>query len=456
MKRIACLLTMGVLMWIGGFICPVPPQAQELSLDDLYRLALERSERIKFSEQNLFLAEAAKNKKRSLLMPRFSAYGSFTDFTETKRGPDTVISPGVVFPGTVVQPDYMGQWGVRLDQALTIDGKEIKDFNIARDNIGKQEKDIYAQKEDYMMLVASAYYEVLRARKTLEIADATVKRLTLYRSAAEKRLKVGEVTKTVLLRADGELSGAVSDQIRARNALDLAWAVLARSVGISEDFKLKEKMDPDLPLSELDEYFRMAQAERAEMRSAEIEKKMTQDQIRVAQGGYWPIVSVAGVYGRFDQYPVAVTTNRESVYGQVALNFPFFEGGLRVAEVREATVRDKQAELKLEDLKRTIRIEVESAYVELKNQRGILKSLEDQLAFARDNYQAVTRQFEFGLANSIDVMDANTLLVSTERQLATATYGHQVLQLRIKRATGLLLKEIIAGRQAAGKTAATP
>ena len=90
----------------------------------------------------------------------------------------------------------------------------------------------------------------------------------------------------------------------------------------------------------------------------------------------------------------------------------------------------------MEDLKKTIRIEVETTYLELKNQRGIIKSLEDQLLFSRENYKAVTRQFEMGLANSIDVMDANTLLVSTERQLTTAVYSHQVFKFRMKRATG--------------------
>ncbi|MDQ5985313.1 MAG: TolC family protein [Syntrophus sp. SKADARSKE-3] len=414
----------------------------DYSIDDLFRIALERSEKIKITEQNRSLAEAGKNKKRSILMPRLSAYGSYTDFTESKKMADIPLFPGVVYPGTVIQPDYMGQWGVRLDQAMTLNGKEITDFNISRDNILKQEKDIYAMKEDYMMSVATAYYEVLRARKTLEIADATVKRLTLYREAAEKRLKIGEVTKTVLLRADGELSGALSDQIRAKNALDLSSALLARIVGIEEGFQLKEKLDKDVPLPPIDDYFALALSERAEIKSAEIDKKMAENQIRVAKGGYWPIVSLQGVYGRFDQYPVSTMTVRESVYASLALNFPFFEGGLRVAEVKEATVRDKQTFLKWEDLKKSIRIEVESAYVELKNQRGIIKSLEDQLAFARDNYQSVSRQFEFGLANSIDVMDANTLLVSAERQLATAVYSHQVYQIRIKRATGLLLKEI--------------
>ena len=426
--------------------------AAEYDWEDLCRIALERSEKIKIAVENIGLAQAGKDKKRAALIPRLTAYGSYTDYTENKYAPANVITPTISIPGTVIQPNNAAAWGVRLDHALTINGREITDYSIAGENVNRQIKEVDAQKEEYLMTVSAAYFEMLRAQKVLEIADATVERLTTYRRAAEKRLKIGEVTKTVLLRADGELSGALSDQIKARNSLDLSRAILARIVGIPEDFRLKEKLLIDEPLPYLDEYVAIGWARRAEMKSVEIEKQMAKDQIRVARGGYWPTLSISGVYGRMDQDPVPGTMNRESVYGQAALNYLFFEGGLRRAEVREAVIRDRQVELKLADLKKTIRIEVETTYLELKNQRGIIKSLQDQLLFARENYQAVTRQFEMGLANSIDVMDANTLLVATERQLANAVYSHQVFQLRMKRVTGVLLAEIDARKRISGTT----
>ena len=71
-----------------------------------------------------------------------------------------------------------------------------------------------------------------------------------------------------------------------------------------------------------------------------------------------------------------------------------------------------------------------------------MKSLEDQLTFARDNYNATSKQFEFGLANSIDVMDANTLLVTSEKRVADAKYNYQLSIIRLKRVTGTLLKTV--------------
>ena len=289
--------------------------AVEYGWEDLCRIALQRSERIRIAEENVALAHAGKDKKRAALIPKLSAYGSYTDYTENKYSPSSVIpSTTITLPGSVIQPNYAGAWGVRLDHALTLNGREITDFNIARENIRRQQNEADAQKEEYLMTVSAAYYEMLRAQKVMEIAAATVERLSAYRRAAEKRLRVGEVTKTVLLRADGELSGAISDQIKAKNALDLSRALLARIVGIPEDFQLKEIIRKDEPLPPLEDYVTMGLAKRAEMKSLESEKRMAGDQIRVAKGGYWPILTVSGVYGRMDQDPVPSTINRESVY----------------------------------------------------------------------------------------------------------------------------------------------
>jgi len=53
----------------------------------------------------------------------------------------------------------------------------------------------------------------------------------------------------------------------------------------------------------------------------------------------------------------------------------------------------------------------------------------------------VTKQFEFGLASIIDVIYANNLLVTAERQLYDAIYTYQLANLSLKRATGELLNE---------------
>ncbi|MCX5717257.1 MAG: TolC family protein [Nitrospirae bacterium] len=419
--------------------------AVEYSLEDLYRIALERSERIKISEEDLFIAQKGKDKAVAALMPKLSGFGNYTRYTEDRYNSSSAL----------IQPEDSKSWGVRLDQSFSLSGRELTAFNISKGNIEKNRYDLHAVKEEYLLSVSDAFYVVMRAKKALDIAKANVERLTKYRDAAAVMLKVGELTKTALLRAEAELAGAQSEEIKTKNALDLAKVVLARIVGITRDYNLKDSgqpsvdnllsQEPDLVTAScqpepMNCFKTIALSERVELKGLELQKKIGQEQVKYTQGSYWPTLSVEGVYSRKDEDPAASTLNRESAYGGLKISIPIFEGGLRTAEVKEAEARQRQAALLYEDKKKSIDIEVESAYLDLITQKGIMEKFRAQLAFAEDNYNAVSKQFKFGLASSIDVIDANTLLVTAERQLADAQYNYKLSDLRLKRAAGILLK----------------
>jgi outer membrane protein len=442
---ISCLFIL--VSWLVFGMFPPGISAEEYSLADLYRVALQTAEKIKISEENITIAEAGKGKALSYLLPKLTTFAGFTNYTESKySNPTTITLPGgnLVFPGSLIQPDKAWGWGLRLDENLSLGGREFTSFKMSKENLEKSRLDTYAIQEDYLLAVAFGYYNVLKARKNLDIADANVERLSTYRTAADKRLRVGEVTKTVLLRAEAELSRALADRMTAGNSLVLAMAQLKRVVGLKDGVQLKEEAPASKDIPPVNTYQAVALSERSDLKGLEIQKKQAEDQVRYAKGAYWPTLSVSGVYSRMDQSPQAGTLNQESIYAGVALNFPIFEGGLRQAEVKEARSKEKQSGLLYDDLKKTIEIDVQSAYLDLMTQQSTLKFMEDQLVFAKDNYQAIARQFEFGLANSLDVMDANTLLVSAERKVSDAGYNYQMAVMRMKRATGVLLKEVLA------------
>ena len=147
------------------------------------------------------------------------------------------------------------------------------------------------------------------------------------------------------------------------------------------------------------------------MKSYDMQTKMAEQQVKYARGAFWPNMGLFAIYNRADQDPLTSTFNDESVFGGVSLTFPFFEGGLRMAEYKEAKAKERQARLAYDDLKKSVDIELQAACLDLDTLKGSLKFLEDQQIFAKDNYNAVMKQFENGLATSLDVMDANTLLI---------------------------------------------
>lgn len=430
MNRYYTSLLTVVVVFLFLAVAPAFLWGEEYALEDLYRIALTRSEKLRVAEENLTISEIGTDKARSYLLPRLTALGGYTQYSEKK----------LTATGSVIQPESSASWGVRLDETVSLSGRELTALGISRKNVTKSRYDLTAIREDYLLrYVAAAYYNLLMARKNLEITNANLERLAKYREAAEKRVRIGEVTRTVLLRAEGELSGAKSDQLQAKNGLELAVAVLASNVGIKDPFTLREAPVEEGHVPELTIFRDQAFAVRADLKSMEVQKQIAADQTRVTEGAFWPTVTLSGVYAGEDQYPPSGNLVREGIYGGVALDFPFFEGGLRKAEVSEAKARERQIALQYEDLKKGIEIEVRTAYLDLVTQKGTLQFLNDQLVFARDNYRAVARQFEFGLSNSLDVLDANALLVSAETKAASAAYNYQLALLRMKKATGTLL-----------------
>ena len=214
------------LVMLFVLLVPLSRCAEEYTLEDLYRLALERSEKIKLSEENLVIAEIGKDKAMSVLFPRLSAFGNYTRFSEDKYNELNYL----------IQPDSTGQWGFRLDQQFSLSLREFTALSYSKQNIVKSREDLAATREEYLFQVAQAYYDVLRLKKALDIANANLERVTKYRDMAERRLKLGEVTKTVLLRAEG------SELVDSRSGL---FVVAADQVDVSLQHTARTQRERD-------------------------------------------------------------------------------------------------------------------------------------------------------------------------------------------------------------------
>src|SRR3989339_880841 len=168
MKQLRRALQAGILLLIIA-AAPSPLFADSYTLDDLCRIALASSEKLKLAEQNITLAEIGTEKARSYLYPRLTATGGVTQYSERKY----------TNAGGILQPENAAAWGVRMDETLSLSGRELTALEISRQSVLKNRYDVEALRDDYLLgYVAAAYYDVLLAGRNLEIADANLERLS--------------------------------------------------------------------------------------------------------------------------------------------------------------------------------------------------------------------------------------------------------------------------------------
>ncbi|MFU8768384.1 MAG: TolC family protein [Desulfotignum sp.] len=383
------------------------------TLNDLCRAANENAEDIKIAAEDVVFAREEKQRARSVLIPRATTFGSYTRYKDVD-----MFSPNTASAG------------IRLNQSFTLNGRELIAYDVAKKGIETNAYDLEAVRSAYLLEVTRSYFVTLEAQRLLEIAQADVQRLEAHKQAVEEKLRVGSVTRTDLYRAEAELSRAMSDQVMAQNSVIQQKARIARLTGIDEKFSISDTdiqtmdtFEPVLAKIQAD-----ALENRFEIKAAQKNLEIAGQTIRYEKGDFWPTLNLETGYRQSDvSYGSAFTgmdidSNTEDIYAMAELTFTLFDGGLRRAQIRQAEARERQTQQALARIENDILLESRVAFSEYETAKNTLINLKDELKSAQENYNAVQMQYLYGMADIIDVMDANTLLVRSERRISTAQY----------------------------------
>lgn len=400
-----------------------------VTLEEAYRLALENHEDLGVARENINQARTDLTKSVARILPNITAEGSYTRFTESK-------SSGF----GVIQPEFTTAAELRITQPLYSGGREWAVQRQAKLQIQSETKGLEGATESVMLDTGRAYYGVLKAQKDVEIKRAALKRAGERLAVADARFTVGEVTKSAVLRAQAELAGSEAELLRSINNLDNGKVLLARLTGIDGAFNLVEPAPQGAVALVPERHIERALEERSDYTRLLLQEKAATESITIAKAGFKPSLRLEGVYSWRDQDPQTTFFQKESASGTLRLTYPIFEGFLRKAELTDARSEFREAELVRLGLKRDISIQVIEAINNVKATDSLIESFRRQVAFAEEDYSMVFEQFKFGVATTLDVIDADTVLVSAQTSFASATYDLEIAKLNLKFVTGTLVE----------------
>lgn len=403
---------------------------QTYTLRSLCRLADKHAETIRIAEDDVFIARQEKQRALSVLVPRATTFGSYlNNRNEDMTNPDTHTM------------------GAKLTQSFTLNGRELVAFDVAKKGIELADYAKESIRADYLLEVARTCIQTVTAKRLVEIADSDVERLTVNRDSIQEKLNVGNVTKTDLFRAQAELSRSMTDKINAENSVGQLKAALVRLTGVADEFDVtlsQNALDKVKNLSfDLDDISQQALSNRYEVRQAQKDTEIAARTIDFEKGDFWPEISLEGGYQESDISYSSTDTDSENAYVQAELVFTLFDGGLRRAQVRQAQANERQARQALSLTKKEVVQEAKVALLEFETARNSLINLQDELKSAQENYNAVTMQFKYGMADIINLMDANTTLVTAERRILEAEYSHYLAYLIILYTKGELMEYLL-------------
>jgi outer membrane protein len=192
----------------------------------------------------------------------------------------------------------------------------------------------------------------------------------------------------------------------------------------------------------VEDYYRKARQNRRDLRRARANKKAAAERVRWQTADYFPSVDFVSQYSNADEPTFSSETENWSV--QLVGTYPLFTGWMETAQVERARSMYRAAQARFQRMKKEVRIRIKNIFLNIETQQTVIRTIEDEVESARQNYEKISAEFEQGLASSVDVNDALQALQEAESRLANARYNFQLELLRLKLATGTFQSDLIA------------
>ena len=163
--------------------------------------------------------------------------------------------------------------------------------------------------------------------------------------------------------------------------------------------------------------------------------------VAAAQGAHWPQVSLRGAFGvrgayNPEQHPASQNNPDDAGVIGLVIDFPLFEGGQIAARVREEQARLSAAQERLRKLELQIRIEVESAALNVTSAQKRILTTGKSVEQAEEGYGIEQDKYDFGKGTIVDVLDAQSALLEAQSTYYRALADHEIAKAQLRLATG--------------------
>lgn len=300
-----------------------------------------------------------------------------------------------------------------------------------------------AAEQDLIVRTTQAYFDVLAAQDTLTFVHAQKAAVAEQLASAKRNFEVGTSTITDSREAQARYDLVLAQEIAADNDLRVKRLALDTLVGQSGVSPKPLALPVELPTASPDDvshWVKLAESTHPVVQQTQAALEIAQLETRKAQAGHGPTVDLTAQY-QMAQAPSSTTGNQlrsnTSSVG-VQLNMPLFAGYAIQNRVKETLALEDKARADMEAARRTVAQATRAAFFGVQSGKGQVKALEAAEASSQSALDANKLGYQVGVRINIDVLNAQSQLFQTKRDLAKARYDVLVGGLKLKQASGSL------------------
>jgi outer membrane protein len=304
-------------------------------------------------------------------------------------------------------------------------------------------------RQDVILRVSQAYFDVLYAEENLRSLQAQKKAIGQQLEQAKKNFEVGTATIVDTHEAQSRYDLATAQEIAAdsdleikRRALDV---IVGRDPGALAQLREKAQLEPPQP-AVMKDWVDAAEASAISVQVQQLALEIAAKEVERNRAGHYPTLDAVVSHGDASQsasLPVLGSNSgpgfeTRSTTAALQLNIPLYQGGVVNSRTREAAANREAARQQLEAARRNAAQAARQAYLGVSNGTAQVAALKAALVSSQSSLESNRLGYEVGVRINIDVLNAEQQLYATRRDLARAWYDTLLSQLRLKSAVGTL------------------
>lgn len=292
---------------------------------------------------------------------------------------------------------------------------------------------------DILYGVADDFYEVLKDQQLVVVDREGLDLANGQFELARAREQAGETISTDTLRAQDTAAQSRQTLVQAENNLILARINLANALSLPNPGRLVLAEPGSYPVNtgELEARCAQAMERREDMRIDALNIGIANESRKTVLAEYAPTLSAnLTVTQEFSGGAFGPSSGNDTD-AQATLNatVPFFTGGQRELDLINSRYSIAKAKLQLASLAKTVRMDVATAFLQVKTLESTVAELKIQVDANSRNYQVLERQYEAGLSTSLDLQSALRDLNNSRAQLVSNSNDLEVARRNLDRQT---------------------
>lgn len=410
--------------------------ARSADLLEVYHLAQANDPTYQSAHYTLLAAEQKIPQARAGLLPVVSLNGN-----------DNVNRISSQFGNTpeVKRDINAWTWTLQLTQPL-IRAQNLYAYKESESIVDQARAEFSVAEQDLILRVAQAYFDVLVAQSSIDVADAQLHAAEEQMALAKRSFELGKTAITDVHEAKSRADLARSQRIAANNDLNSKRAELEKAVGdVPETLVplLPEKIIPNPQPDDVKAWVAQARENNPAVKAPRAALAAAETEISRNRAEHLPTLDLVASYGQnyssgTPNLPNDFSTQATSSQAGLQLTVPIYAGGATSSKVVEAIANRDKAAAQLEEAKRKAATDAKQAYAAIVNGLAQIQALESAVDSSKSAVHGNQVGYKLGIHINIDVLNAEQQLYTAQRDLIKARYDTLFQGLKLKAAAGEL------------------